>query len=61
MDEEVEGDGDPGDGGVAEELGEAEEGSGAVVVGVEEGQGFLFQNQEDGVEEFEEFGQIVKL
>jgi len=36
VDEEVEGDGDPGDGGVAVELGEAEEGGGAVVVGMEE-------------------------
>ena len=61
VDEEVEGDGDPGDGGVAEELGEAEEGGGAVVVGVQEGEGFLFQDEEDGVEEFEEFGQVVEL
>ena len=47
---EVEGYGDPGDGGVAEELGEAEEGGGAVVVGVEEGEGFLFEEEEDGVD-----------
>ena len=50
VDGEVEGDGDPGDGGVAEELGEAEEGGGAVVVGMEEGEGFLFQEEEDGVD-----------
>ena len=34
VDEEVEGDGDPGDGGYADELGVAEEGGGAVVVGM---------------------------
>jgi hypothetical protein len=56
VDGQVEGDGDPGDGGVAEELGEAEEGGGAVVVGVEEGEGFFLQEEEDGVEEFEVFG-----
>ena len=35
--EEVEGDGDPGDGGQADELGVAEEGCCAVVIGVKEG------------------------
>jgi hypothetical protein len=47
---EVEGDGDPGDGGVAEELGVAEQGGGAVVVGVQEGEGFLFEEEEDCVD-----------
>jgi hypothetical protein len=37
-------------------LREAEQGRGAVVVGVQEGEGFLFQEEEDGVEEFEVFG-----
>ena len=32
-----------------------------MVVGVEEGQRFLFQDQEDGVNEFEVFGKIVHL
>ena len=56
MDGKVEGDGDPGDGGVAEELGEAEEGGSAMVVGVEEGERFLFEEEEDGVDQFEVFG-----
>ena len=61
MDGEIEGDGDPGDGGVAEELGIAEESGGAVVVGVEEGEGFLFEEEEDGVDEFEVFCQVIQL
>ena len=56
MDGQVEDDGDPGDGGVAAELGEAEEGRGTVVVGVQESEGFLLEEEEDGVEEFEVFG-----
>lgn len=56
VDEEVEGDGHPGDGGEADELGVAEEGGGAVVVGVQEGEGFLFQHHEDRVQEFDVFG-----
>ena len=52
---EVEGDGHPGDGGVAEELGVAEERGCAVVVGVEEGERFFLEEEEDGVEEFEVF------
>ena len=42
MDEEVEGDGHPGDGGQADQLRVAEEGCRAVVVGVQEGEGFFF-------------------
>ena len=41
---------------MAEQLREAEEGRRAVVVGVEEGEGFLFEEEEDCVEEFEVFG-----
>ena len=58
---QVEGDGDPGDGCVAEELGVAEESGCTVVVGVEEGERLLFQEEEDGVEELEVFGQVVEL
>jgi len=61
VDEQVEGYGHPGDGGVADELRVAEEGGCAVVVGVEEGEGLLFEEEEDGVDEFEEFGQVVEL
>ena len=61
MDEEVEGDGHPGDGGDTDELGVAEEGRGAVVVGVEEGQGLLFEDEKDRVEKFDEFGEVIEL
>lgn len=61
VDKEVEGDGDPGDCGVASELAEAEESGGAVVVRVEEGKGFLLEDEEDSVDEFEVFGQVVEL
>ena len=58
---EVEGDDDPGDGGVAEELGVAEKSGGTVVVGVEESQGLLLEDEEDGVNELKVFGQVVEL
>ena len=61
MDGEVEGDGDPGDGGAAEELRVAEQGRGAVVVGVEEGERLLFEEEEGRVQELEVFGQVVEL
>ena len=41
---------------MAEELGEAEEGCRAVVVGVEEGEGFFLEEEEGCVQEFEVFG-----
>lgn len=61
VDGEVEGDDDPGDGGVAEELGVAEESGGTVVVGVEEGQGLLLEDEEDGVDQLEVLGQVIEL
>ena len=61
VDGEVEADDDPGDGGVADELGVAEEGGGAVVVGVEEGERFLLEEEEDGVDELEVFCEVVEL
>ena len=61
MDGEVEGNDDPGNGGVAEELGVAEKSGGTVVVGVEEGQGLLLEDEEDGVDELEVLGEVVKL
>jgi hypothetical protein len=56
VDEEVQSDDDPGDGGVADKLGVAEDGGGAVVVAVEECQGLLLEEEEDGVKELEVFG-----
>ena len=58
---QVESDGDPGDGGVAEQLGEAEESCGAVMVGVQEGERLFLQEEEDGVQELEVFGEVVEL
>jgi hypothetical protein len=45
----------------ANQLGVAEESSGAVVVGVKEGQGLLLEDQEDGVQEFDIFVDVVEL
>ena len=61
VDGEVEGDDNPGDGGVAEELGVAEKSGGTVVVGVEEGQGLLLEDEEDGVNQLEVLGEVVEL
>jgi hypothetical protein len=61
VDGEVEGDNNPGDGGVAKKLGVAEKSRGTVVVGVEEGQGLLLENEEDGVDQLEVLGQVVEL
>ena len=61
VDGQVEYDGHPGHGSVADKLGEAEESGGAVVVGVEEGKRFLLEEEEDGVDEFEVFGEVVEL
>lgn len=42
-------------------LGIAEKSRGAVVVGVKEGQGLLLEEEEHRVDQFEVFGQVVKL
>jgi hypothetical protein len=61
VDGEVEGDDNPGNSGVAEELGVAEKGGGTVVVGVQEGQRLLLEDKEDGVNQLEVLGQVVQL
>ena len=61
VDGKVEGDDNPGDGGVAEELGVAKKSGGTVVVGVEEGQGLLLEDEEDGVNQLEVLGEVVEL
>ena len=58
---EVENDRNPGDRRVTEELSEAEECGRAVVIGVEEGQWLLFEEQEDGVDELKVFREVVHL
>lgn len=61
VDQQVDSDGDPLHRSQTNELGVAKEGGGAVVVGVEEGQGLLLEDQEDGVQEFNVFVDIVEL
>lgn len=61
MDHQVESNGHPGDGGETNELGVAEKSGGTVVVGVEEGQGLLLEEEEDCVDEFDILGEIVEL
>jgi hypothetical protein len=46
---------------MSNELGIAEKCSRAMMVSMEEGQGLLFQDKEDGVDQFEVFGQVVHL
>jgi hypothetical protein len=58
---QVEGNGHPRDWGGTGELDVAEESSGTMVVGVQEGQGLFLEEEEAGVNEFDVFGQVVKL
>lgn len=60
VDKQVEHNGDPRDGGVANELGVAEESGSTVVVGVQEGEGLFLENKEQGVKELEVLGQVVE-
>jgi hypothetical protein len=59
--QKVDGDWNPLDGCQADQLSIAKESSGAVVVGVEEGQRLLLEEQENRVEELEVFVQVVEL
>ena len=61
VDQQVDGDGNPLHSSQANELGVAEKGSGTVVVGVEEGQGLLLENKENGVDELPVLVQVVQL
>lgn len=61
MDQQVDGDGHPLHRRQADQLSVAEESGGTVVVGVKEGQGFLLEAEEDGVNQFEVFGEVVQL
>ena len=61
MDQQVDGDGHPLHSGHTDELSVAEEGGGTVVVGVEEGQWLLLEDQEDGVNELDVFVDVVEL
>jgi hypothetical protein len=61
MHSQVKDNGDPRDGGQANQLSVAEKSGGTVVVAVEEGQGLLLEEQEDGVEQLQVLGQVVEL
>lgn len=58
---QVECDGNPGDRGPANELGEAEQCCGGMVVAVEESKRLLLDHQKDGVNELDVFGDVVEL
>lgn len=61
VDEEVQDDGNPRDGGGTDELSVAEESGGTMVVAVEEGERLLLEEQEDGVEELEVLCEVVEV
>ena len=51
----------PGHSSKTHELGVGEQSSCTVMIGMEESQGLLLEHKKDGVEEFEEFGQMIQL
>lgn len=53
--------GHPRDCSVTDELCIAEKSGCAMVIGMEEGQRLLFEDEEDGIDQFEVFGQVVHL
>ena len=61
VDQQVDGDGDPLHSSQTDQLGVAKQGSSTVVVGVEEGKRLLLEEEEDGVQQLEVLGQVVKL
>lgn len=61
MHSQVQRNGDPRNGSQTDQLSEAEQSSGAMVVGVQESQGLLLEDQEDGVEEFKVLGEVIEL
>lgn len=61
VNEKVDSDGDPLHRSQSNKLSVAQKGGSSVVVGVEEGQRLLLEEQEDGVDQFEVLGQVVEL
>lgn len=61
MDQQVDGDGNPLHSSQANELSVAQKSSGTVVVGVEEGQGLLLEDQENGVDKLPVLVEVVQL
>ena len=61
MDQQVDGDGNPLHSSQANELSVAQKSSGTVMVGVEEGQGLLLEDQENGVDKLPVLVEVVQL
>lgn len=61
VNKQVQHNGDPGHGGVANQLGVAQQSSGTMVVGVQKGQGLLLEDQKDSVNELKVLGQVVHV
>lgn len=61
VDQQVDGDGHPLHSSQSNQLSVAKQGSSTVVVGVEEGQGLLLEDKEDGVQELDVFVDVVQL
>lgn len=61
MDQKVDVNHNPLHRGQTNQLGIAQKRRGAMVVGVEEGQRLLLEEEEDGIDEFDVFGQVVEL
>jgi hypothetical protein len=61
VDQQVDGDGNPLHGSQTNQLCVAKQSSSTVVIGVEEGQGLLLEDEEDGVQELDVFVDVVQL
>lgn len=61
MNQKVNSDGNPLHSGQTNELSVAQKSGGTVVIRVEEGQRLLLEEQENGVDQFKVFGQVVEL
>jgi len=61
VDEQVDGDGDPLHRSQPDELSVAQESGGTVVVCVQEGQGLLLEDEEDGIKQLNVLVDVVQL
>lgn len=61
VNEEVQDDGNPRDGGGTDELSVAKEGGGTMVIAVEEGQRLLLEEKEDGIKKLKVLGEVVEV
>lgn len=61
MDTQIQGNGHPGNGSQTDQLGVAQQRGGTMMVGVQKGQLLLFHDQEHGIDELTELGQVVQV